>query len=63
MRQALRLLLSDCDLASAIVARARDAVLAGHTCRHRAEQLLRIVSTLDRAAQSTAPGEFEGVAS
>ncbi|WP_407158613.1 glycosyltransferase [Bradyrhizobium sp. STM 3557] len=63
MQRALRRLLSDHELASAMAARARAAVLASHTCRHRAEQLLRIVSTLDRSPGSTAPAELEGVAS
>ncbi len=63
MQQALRLVLSDHDLASAMAARARAAVLASHTCRHRAEQLLRLVSALGHAARSAVPAEFEGVAS
>jgi spore maturation protein CgeB len=63
MQQALRSLLSDHELATAMAAKARACVLAQHTCRHRAEQLLRIVATLDRAPHRAARVEFEGVAS
>jgi spore maturation protein CgeB len=63
MQDALRRLLSDHELAAAMAARARACVLAHHTCRHRAEQLLQIVNTMDRAPQRAAPVEFEGAAS
>jgi spore maturation protein CgeB len=41
-----------------MAAKARASVLADHTCRHRAEQLLRIISTLDRVPRKT-PSECE----
>ena len=63
MQQALRSLLADRELAATMAANARACVLAHHTCRHRAEQLLGIVNTMDRARQCATPAEFEGAAS
>lgn len=62
MRRALQSLLSDPQFAEAIADKARRTVLARHTCRHRAQQLLDIVRTLDRGEtrMSTA---FEGAVS
>jgi spore maturation protein CgeB len=62
MRDALRTLLSDPAFAATMAANARNAVLARHTCRHRAQELLQIVSTLN-GPQATTPSEFEGAAS
>jgi spore maturation protein CgeB len=58
MQDALRLLLSDHELAAAMATKARASVLAHHTCRHRAEQLLQIVRTLNRVPRTT-PHEYE----
>ena len=63
MQDALRVLLSDRELAAAMAAKARASVLTDHTCRHRAEQLLGIVSTLNCTSPSGMRSEFEGVAS
>ncbi|MGJ5202794.1 CgeB family protein [Bradyrhizobium sp. HKCCYLR20261] len=62
MRRALRSLLSDPELAGAVADKARRTVLARHTCRHRAQQLLDIAGTLSRGEtrMSTA---FAGAAS
>jgi spore maturation protein CgeB len=62
MREALQLLLSDRELAGAMAAKARACVLAHHTCRHRAEQLLQIANALNCAPQATSV-ELEGAAS
>lgn len=62
MQQALRHLLADEAMATAMAARARATVLARHTCRHRAKQLLQIIALLGHAPQSAAHSAFEGVA-
>jgi spore maturation protein CgeB len=63
MKDALRMLLSDGELAAAMAERARAIVLAQHTCRHRAEQLLQIVSKLEDQRSSAEKVELEGAAS
>jgi spore maturation protein CgeB len=63
MEHALRQLLSDHAMAAAMATRARQCVLAHHTCRHRAEQLLQIVATLDRPPQRATSAELEGAPS
>jgi spore maturation protein CgeB len=63
MREALRTLLSDPDFASSVAATARAAVLARHTCRHRAQELLQIAGTLRRGAREATSAQFEGAAS
>ncbi|MGY3454215.1 CgeB family protein [Bradyrhizobium sp. USDA 4353] len=63
MRDALRTLLSDSDYAADIAARARSAVLAHHTCRHRARELLQIAQRLRDGDEPAAATEFEGAAS
>jgi hypothetical protein len=45
-----------------MAAKARACVLAHHTCRHRAEQLLQIANALNCAPQATSV-ELEGAAS
>ncbi|CCD99974.1 glycosyltransferase [Bradyrhizobium sp. STM 3809] len=62
MREALRLLLSASDFAADIAARARSAVLARHTCRHRAQELLHIVTRL-RGQDQAASTQLAGAAS
>jgi spore maturation protein CgeB len=61
MQGALRTLLSDHTFAAAIAARARETVLAHHTCRHRAQELLEIVNKLSRPQAASV--QFEGAAS
>jgi spore maturation protein CgeB len=63
MRQALRRLLSDPELAAEISNKARAAVLAHHTRRHRAKELLEIVHTLNGASRGAVQAELEGAAS
>ncbi len=64
MREKLRALLSDPEAAQAIAADARRTVLAHHTCRHRAEELLQIAGGLNHNNQDQpATAEFEGAAS
>jgi spore maturation protein CgeB len=46
MRQALRLVLNDPDLAAALSRNGRDTVLARHTCAHRADELLAIAAAV-----------------
>jgi spore maturation protein CgeB len=59
MQSALRLLLTDRETAQGLAANARKAVLARHTCAHRAQQLLEIVAAL-RAAPPNASTRLEG---
>lgn len=47
MREHLRMLLADPDLAARIGARGRATILARHTCAHRVDELLAIVESLD----------------
>jgi len=63
MEQALRALLSDQPMAIAMAAQARECVLAHHTCRHRAEQLLQIAGRLGRPPRSATSAELEGASS
>jgi spore maturation protein CgeB len=49
MKSALQALFSDQDLASAISQEGLRAVLARHTCRHRALELVAIVHDLSRS--------------
>jgi spore maturation protein CgeB len=63
MRDALRTLLSDREFATDMAATARGAVLARHTCRHRAQELLQIAARLNRSHRQAAPAQFEGAAS
>jgi spore maturation protein CgeB len=63
MRKWLRALLSDADFAHALAAKARSAVLASHTCRHRAQELLQIAGRLNRSTPQAASAQFEGAAS
>ncbi|CAL75922.1 conserved hypothetical protein; putative glycosyltransferase [Bradyrhizobium sp. ORS 278] len=62
MREALRLLLSNPDFAADIAAKARDAVLSRHTCRHRAEALLQISDRL-RGRDQAVSTQLAGAAS
>ncbi|CCD85387.1 Putative UDP-Glycosyltransferase/glycogen phosphorylase protein [Bradyrhizobium sp. ORS 285] len=62
MREALRALLSDSDYAADIAAKARSTVLAHHTCRHRARELLQIAERF-RDGEPAAATQFEGAAS
>ena len=59
MRSALRLLLADREAARSLAANGRKAVLARHTCAHRARQLLEIVGAI-RAAPPSVSNPFEG---
>jgi spore maturation protein CgeB len=59
MQSALRMLLADREAASALAANARAAVLARHTCAHRARQLLEIAGSL-RAARGGPSVQLEG---
>jgi spore maturation protein CgeB len=52
-------LLTDRETAQGLAANARKAVLARHTCAHRAQQLLEIVAAL-RAAPPNASTRLEG---
>ncbi|NPV23536.1 CgeB family protein [Bradyrhizobium aeschynomenes] len=63
MRDAVRTLLSDREFATDMAATARGAVLARHTCRHRAQELLQIAARLNRADRRAASAQFEGAAS
>ncbi|CCD94293.1 conserved hypothetical protein [Bradyrhizobium sp. ORS 375] len=62
MREALRLLLSVPDVAAEIAEKARSAVLAHHTCRHRAQELLHIATKL-RGQGQAASTQLAGAAS
>jgi spore maturation protein CgeB len=48
MRDAIRMLLADPDLARAIAARGRNTVLSRHTCAHRVDELLAIYEDVIR---------------
>ncbi|MDB5604061.1 MAG: hypothetical protein JWP25_961 [Bradyrhizobium sp.] len=52
MKSALSALFGDPELASAISRTGLQAVLARHTCRHRAQELLTIVDGLDRSGSA-----------
>ncbi len=53
MTSALRMLLNDGDLAAALVAAGLSAIREHHTCRHRANELLAILDTLNRPAEAS----------
>jgi spore maturation protein CgeB len=60
MVAALRTVLNDRDLAAALSKKGLDAIRRAHTCRHRAEELLRIVASLSQpAVRQSAPREME----
>ncbi|HEX7088283.1 MAG TPA: glycosyltransferase [Vicinamibacterales bacterium] len=59
MRAHLRSLTSDAALADAIARHGRHTVLTRHTCRHRVDELLAIVSSLAGAAAATPHREVE----
>jgi len=61
MRQRLRALLDDAQLARAIAANGLQTIRARHTCAHRVDQLLQIVARLDATAsvQLSAPSPTE----
>jgi len=63
MREALRFLRSDPESAEVIAARARNAVLARHTCRHRAQELLDIAGKLRGGTHHATSAQLEGAAS
>jgi spore maturation protein CgeB len=68
MQRHLRDVLHDAGLAAALAARGRQTVLARHTCGHRVDELLQIVSALGAAVpapdEATAPAgsALEGIA-
>lgn len=61
MRRALRSILEDPALASALVERGRRTILARHTCRHRVDELLSIVRRLGGPARAPRPALPEAI--
>jgi spore maturation protein CgeB len=49
MRQHLRAVLEDPDLAASLAASGRETILARHTCGHRVDELLGIIASVDRS--------------
>ena len=54
MREQLRAIVNDADYASGIAAHGLATVLARHTCAHRVDELLSIVSSMDSTAKDRA---------
>jgi len=57
MRRHLRAVLADPALAAALAARGRAAILARHTCAHRADELLAILAELGAPAAPASPAK------
>jgi spore maturation protein CgeB len=49
MREAMRAVMSDRELARALIERGLETIQTRHTCRHRVDELLHIISGLDEA--------------
>jgi spore maturation protein CgeB len=60
MKQALRALVGEADLAFGIADAARRAIAERHTCRHRALQLLDIVHEIQGTRPTPVPVAYEG---
>jgi hypothetical protein len=49
MQQMLRDVLSDRELAGSLALHGLETIMKGHTCKHRVDELLHIVTELDAA--------------
>lgn len=60
MKQALRAVLDDREMSSAMVQKGLRTIAEHHTCRHRAEQLVSIVADIRNSRRSAQPQRYVG---
>lgn len=60
MKQALRAVLDDREMSSAMVQKGLRTITEHHTCRHRAEQLVSIVADIRNSRRSAQPQRYVG---